>query len=211
MQFTKPKHTAKHHAQHCFWHKTTCQKQQREARASATQGRPAAACLMSSRRRNAKGLAPDLCHQKHLKSLTGPTIYATQNKRKPNRRPIRKFPTCLAISALTCCLCIFTSLSRAHVLNNPTDHPNNANKTPPYDPIETKETHVRTPEANKGVMEPTEGAPLEKIGRRARADRRSQTNRHIETIETQLRSGISSIERNQLKNIANFQQEDLSN
>ena len=98
---------------------------QREARASATQGRPATACLTNSRRRKAKGLAPDLCHKKHLKSLTGQT---TNKNRKPNRRPIRKFPTCLAISALTWCLCLFTSLSRAYVLNNPSDYPDNANK-----------------------------------------------------------------------------------
>jgi hypothetical protein len=141
---------------------------QREARVSATPGRPKAACLTNSRRRMAKGLAPDLSHTKHLKSLTGQTTYATKNKRRPNRRHNRKIPTCLAISALTCCLCFFTSLSHAYVLNNPTNYPNTANKTPPV-PTETKETKDKTPEANKGVKDTTGTAPMEKTGRRARA------------------------------------------
>ncbi len=42
-----------------------------EARASATQGRLAAVCRTNSRRRKAKGPAHNVCHKRHLKSLTG--------------------------------------------------------------------------------------------------------------------------------------------
>jgi hypothetical protein len=75
-----------------YGNKSHARSNQREARASATPGRPAATCLTNSRRRKATWLAPDFCHKKHLKSLTGPTTYASNNKSKtyykfPNQIP----------------------------------------------------------------------------------------------------------------------------
>jgi hypothetical protein len=77
-------------------------------------------------------------------------------------------------------------------------------------PTGTKQTQARTKEAIQGVTKPTEVAQLGKIGRQSRADRRPQTNKHIETIDTQLGSGISSIIRKQQSNTAHAQQEDWS-
>jgi hypothetical protein len=79
------------------------------------------------------------------------------------------------------------------------------------DPTGTKETHDMPKEAIPGVKKPTVNTHLEKIGRRPRADRRTQANRHIETIDTQLGSGLDNIIRKQHSNTAHAQQEDWSN
>ena len=131
--------------------KTKARSNQREARAGATTGRPAAACLTNSRRRKATGLAPDLCYKEHLKPLTGTTTYEHNNKIKPKQRHPRKLPTCQVIRALTCCACLFTSLSYEYVLTNPTNHPTKANNTPQNDPLRPTGTQNWTVGTDTGV------------------------------------------------------------
>jgi len=108
--------------------KSPAKSKQREARASATQGRPVAACHTISRRRKANELAPYICHNKHLKILAGQTTYATKNKIKSYRRPPRQSPTCLAIRALTCCACLLTFVFGTYALNTCTNYPTAAKK-----------------------------------------------------------------------------------
>ena len=74
---------------------------QREARVGATSSRPAAACLTNSRRRKAKGLAPDPRNKELEKPLTGTTTFDHNNKIKHKQKHPRKLPTCQVIRALT--------------------------------------------------------------------------------------------------------------
>jgi hypothetical protein len=101
MQFTEPKHAAKHHAQHCFWHKTSCQKQpkrgpgQRHARPTCD--------IVPHELSTPQGerASPKPLPHKTFEIPNGADNLCNKNKRKPKRKPIRKFPTCLAISAMT--------------------------------------------------------------------------------------------------------------
>ena len=137
---------------------------QREARASATQGRPVAACRTNSRRRKANGLAPDICHNKHLKSLTGQTTYATKNKIKTYRITPRQSPTCQAIRALTCCACLLTSLFSTHAPNTCTNYPTVAKKYSPTASTKCEDSRNMTRDSNIGKATTAGAATRDKIG-----------------------------------------------
>ena len=73
--------------------KSQARSNQREAWVGSTTRRPVAACLTNSRRRKAKGLAPDLRYKEHEKPLTGTTTTDHNNKIKQTQNHHRKLPT----------------------------------------------------------------------------------------------------------------------
>jgi hypothetical protein len=111
-----------------FDKKTPVKSNQRETRASARQGGLAAACRTNSRRRKAKGLAPNLCNKEHMKSLTGQTTYAIKKHINTYKKPPFKSPTCLALTALLCTATLFASLFGTTTSRSHTYVPLDANK-----------------------------------------------------------------------------------
>jgi hypothetical protein len=65
-----------------------------------------------------------------LKFLTGQTTYVTKQQTKPYNKSLRKSPTCLAIRALLCCVCMSESLSGTNIPNGRTNIPTTTNNIP---------------------------------------------------------------------------------
>ena len=69
-----------------------------------------------------------------MKSLTGQTTYATKQQLNPNNKSLQKSPTCLAIRALLCCVCISASLSGTYKLKDHTNIPTTKDNIPTATP-----------------------------------------------------------------------------
>ena len=164
--------------------KSPARSNHRETRASATQVRPVTTCRTNSRRRKANGQAPDICHNKHLKTLTGQTTYAKKEKKNFYRRPPRQSPTCLAIRVLTRCVCLLASLFSMYALNACTDYPTAAKKYSPTAPTKHEEPKPITGDYNIGKATTTGAATRDKIGTTGKANRRLPEHEVIETIGT---------------------------
>ncbi len=121
--FTDTPHATKHHQHHSFWPQNTCQKQPKRGpgRRHTRPARGSVSHELSTPQ--GKRASPKPMPQKHLKSLAGQTTYATKQQSNPKNKSLRKSPTCLAIRALLCCVCISASLSGTYIRKDHTDIP----------------------------------------------------------------------------------------
>ena len=118
----------KHCTHHILWQKITYQKQPKRG-PSHRHTRPARGNV-SRELSTPQGerASPRHMPQKHLKSLTGPTTYATKNNTKTYHKSPRQSPNCQTLRALNCCACLFTSLSNTYVPNSSTNNPTPSKK-----------------------------------------------------------------------------------
>ncbi len=90
-----------------------------------------------------KGLPQSLCNKKHLNTLTGPTTYAYKKQNKTKQKTCRESPTCLALRAVLCFVCMFASLPGTSILTDDTNPHTNTRDTPIASPKQNANHKIR--------------------------------------------------------------------
>jgi hypothetical protein len=110
-----------------------------------------ATCRTNSRRRKAKGPAPNICNKEKMKSLTGQPTYATKEHKTINRKPPLKSPAYLAFNTLLCCAYLFASMPSTAMLKCRPDNTPAANNPQTSAPTNTAKQSFGTAGHNKGA------------------------------------------------------------
>ena len=151
-----PKNTSKHHTHHCFSQQITSQKQPKRC---PGQRHPKPACGSVSHKLSTPqggGSALNTLQKKTHEILHGADDLQ-KKKKGTNYKTHRELPTCLAIRAILCCVCMFVSPPRT---NNPKGRTN----------IHTITYNIPTATSTKKIR-------LKRLDRRNRQTRKEQLRR----------------------------------